>query len=101
MCAALRNRLDVMHESSEDVSALFFAHLTERMPCQMSVTNPAPRAAIPLVLIIAARKVLVVSLHNFLVLLAVAALSVCKIWTSCHSTRAFRFSGHRFTSIAA
>ena len=99
MRATLRNRLDVMHECRKDISALLFAHLTERMPCQMSVTNPAPYAAIPLVLIVASHEVVIVSLHNFLVRLAVAALSVCKIWTSRHAAGSLRFSRHCFTSI--
>ena len=90
-----------MHKCREDISALFFASLTERMPRQMSVTNPAPRAVIPLVLIAAAREVVVMTLHNFLVRLTVAAFSIRKIRTACHSTRTLRFSRHRFTSIAA
>lgn len=94
MCAALRKRLDMMDERRKDISALLFAHLTERMPCQMSVTNPAPRAAVPLVLIVAAREVLVVSLHDFLMYLTVTAFSICEIRTSCHSAGTFRLSRH-------
>ena len=94
MCASLRNRSDMMHECRKDVSPPFFALLAERMPCQMSVTNPAPRAAIPLVLIVPTREILVVSLHNFFVLLAVTAFSVCKIRTSRHATGTFRLSRH-------
>ena len=94
MCATLRKRLDMMDERRKDISALLFAHLTERMPCQMSVTNPAPRAAIPLVLIVAARESFVVSLHNFFVLLAVAAFSVCKIRASRHAAGTLRLSRH-------
>ena len=92
--AAVGERSDMMDERRKDISALLFAHLTERMPCQMSVTNPAPRAAIPLVLIVPTREILVVSLHNFFVLLAVAAFSVCKIRTACHAAGTFRLSRH-------
>ena len=84
-----------MHECRKDVSALLFALLAERMPRQVSISNPAPRTAIPLVLIVPARKVLVVSLHDFLVLLAVAAFSVCEIRTSRHAAGTLRFSRHR------
>ena len=76
MCAAVREGLDVMHKRREDVSAPLLATLTQRMPRQVSVTNPAPYAAIPLVLIVATGKMLVMSLHDFLVRLAVAALPV-------------------------
>ena len=94
MCTAVGERSDVMHKCCADVSSLLFAFLTERMLCQMSVTNPAPCATVSLVLIVAAREVLVVTLHDFLVYFTVTAFSIRKIRTSCHSTRAFRFSGH-------
>ena len=101
MRAAVGERSNVMHKCRKDVSALLLAGLAEWMPCQVSVTNPAPRAAIPLVLIVPTREILVVSLHNFFVLLAVAAFSVCKIRTACHAAWSLRLSRHRFTSIAA
>ena len=94
MRATVGERSNMMHKRRKDVSASFLAHLTERMPRQMSVTNTSPHAAIPLVLIVAAREVLVVSLHDFLVRLAVAAFSVCKIRTACHSAGTFRLSRH-------
>ena len=83
-----------MHKCREDISALFFAFLAERMPCQVAVTNPAPRAAIPLVLIVTARESFVVPLHRFLVRLTVTAFSVCKIRTACHATGTLRLSRH-------
>ena len=88
-----------MDERCANVSPPLFASLTERMPRQMSVTNPAPYAAIPFMLIIAAREVIVVSLHRFLVHLTVAAFSVCKVRTSHHAAGTFWFSRHCFTSI--
>ena len=94
MCAALRNRSNVMHECRKDVSPPFFALLAERMPCQMTITNPAPRAAIPLVLIVPTREMVIVSLHNFFVCLTVTAFSIRKVRTACHATGAFRFSRH-------
>ena len=94
MCAALRKRLDMMDERRKDISALLFAHLTERIPRQMSVTNPAPYAAIPLVLIVATGKMLVMSLHDFLVRLTVAALSVREVRAACHAAGTFRLSRH-------
>ena len=101
MCAALRNRLNVMHKRRKDISALLLALLTERMPCQVSVTNPAPRAAVPLVLIVATSEMVIMPLHCFLVRLAVAALSIRKVRAARHAAGALRLSRHRFTSIAA
>ena len=94
MCAAVGERSDMMDERCKDISALLFAHLTERMPCQVAVTNPAPRAAIPLVLIVASHEVVIVSLHNFLVRLTVTAFSIRKVRTACHAAGSFRLSRH-------
>ena len=99
MCAAVREWTYVMHECRKDVSALLFALLAERMPRQVSVANPTPYAAIPLVLIVATGKMLVMSLHDFLVRLTVTAFSIRKVRTACHAARTFRLSRHRFTSI--
>ena len=95
MCASLRTRSDMMHECRKDVSPPFFALLAERMPCQMTITNPAPRAAIPLVLIVATSEVVIMSLHRFLVRLTVAALSVREVRTACHAAGSLRLSRHR------
>ena len=99
--AAIGERSNMMHKRRKDVSALLFTHLTERMPRQVSISNPAPYAAIPFMLIIATRKVLVVSLHHFLVRLTVTAFSICEIRTARHAAGALRFSRHHFTSITA
>ena len=95
MCAAVRERPDVMHKRREDVSPLLFAHLTERIPRQVSISNPAPYAAIPLVLIVATGKMLVMSLHDFLVRLTVTALSIRKVRTARHAAGSLRLSRHR------
>lgn len=84
----------MMHKRREDVSALLFTHLTERMSRQVSISNPAPYAAIPLVLIVAAREVVVMTLHDFLVRLTVTAFSIRKVRTACHAAGSFRFTGH-------
>ena len=88
-----------MHKCRKDVSALLFTHLTERMPRQVSISNPAPYAAIPLVLIVATGKMLVMPLRDFLVHLAVAALSVREVRAARHAAGSLRLSRHRFTSI--
>ena len=95
MCSTITERLDMMHKCRKDVSALLFTHLTERMPRQVSVTNPAPYAAIPLVLIVATGKMLVMPLRDFLVHLAVAAFSVRKVRTARHAAGSLRLSRHR------
>ena len=84
----------MMHECCENIALLFFAFLTERMPCQVSVTNPTPRATVSRVLIVAAREVIVVPLHCFLVHLAITAFSVRKIRTTRHAAWSFRLSRH-------
>ena len=90
-----------MHKCRKDISALLFAFLTERMPCQVSVTNFLPRTSVSLMLIVATGKMLVMSLHDFLVRLTVATLPVRKVRTARHTAGAPRLSRHRFTSISA
>ena len=94
MCAAVGDWSNVMHKRREDVSAPLLAALAERIPRQMTVANPAPCASIPLVLIVATGKMLVMSLHDFLVLLAVTALSVREVRAARHAARTFRLSRH-------
>ena len=60
----------------------------------MTVTNPAPRVAVSLMLSVAASEAFVVPLHRLLILLAVAAIPVREIRAACHATRAFRFPRH-------
>ncbi|EFR41271.1 hypothetical protein HMPREF9162_1716 [Selenomonas sp. oral taxon 137 str. F0430] len=99
--AAVGERSNMMHECRENVSALLFALLAERIPRQVSITNPAPCSAVPLVLIVATGKMLVMSLHDFLVGLTVTAFSIRQVRAARHAAGTFRLSRHRFTSIAA
>ena len=94
MRATIAERLDMMHERRENVSSLLLAGLAKRIPCQVSVTNPTPRATIPLVLIVATSEVVIMSLHRFLVRLTVAAFSVSKVRTACHAAGTLRLSWH-------
>ena len=95
MRASVREWTNVMDKRREDVSALLLAGLAEWMPCQVSVTNPAPRAAVPLVLIVATSEMVIMPLHCFLVRLAVAALSIRKVRTPRHAAGSLRLSRHR------
>ena len=101
MRATIGEWLDVMHECREDVPALLFAALAKWMPCQMAVTNASPHTAVSLVLIVIAREAVIMSLHRFLVRLAVAAFSIRKVRAARHTAGALRLSRHRFTSISA
>ena len=101
MRATVRNRLDVMHKRRENVSALLFALLAERMPCQMTVTDFLPRTSVSLMLVVATSEVVIMPLHRFFVRLTVATLSIREVRTACHSAGTFRFSRHHFTSITA
>ena len=94
MRATIGERLDVMHECRENVSAVLFTLLAERMPRQVSISNPAPRTAIPLVLIVPAREAVIMSLHDFLVRLTVATLSVRQVRAARHAAGTFRLSRH-------
>ena len=94
MRTALRNRSNMMHKRRKNISPLIFAHLTEWIPRQVTVTNASPCAAVSLVLIVAAHEVVVMPLHRFLVRLAVAAFSVCKIRASRHAAGTLRLSRH-------
>ena len=95
MRASVREWTNVMDKRREDVSALLLAGLAEWMPCQVSVTNPAPRAAVPLVLIVATSEMVIMPLHCFLVRLAVAALSIRKVRAARHAAGSLRLSRHR------
>jgi len=99
MRAAITERLDVMHKRRRHEASVLFAHLAQRLSCQMPVANLSPYAAIPLVLSVAASEAFVVPPHRFLVLIAVAALPVREIGTAAVAARTFRFPRHRFTSI--
>ena len=99
MRAAIAERLDVMHERRRHEASMRSAHLTQRFSCQMPVANLSPHTTVPLVLFVAASKTFVVPLHRPFVLIAVAALPVRKIGTTCHAARTFRFPRHRFTSL--
>ena len=101
MRAAIAERLDVMHERRRHKASALSAHLTQRLSCQMPVTNPAPRATVSLVLPVAASESFVVPLHRLLVFIAVAALPVRQIGTAAVTTWTFRFPWHRFTSLWA
>ena len=101
MRAAIAERLDVMHKRRRHEASVRSAHLTQRLSCQMPVTNPAPRAAVSLVLPVAASESFVVPLHRLLVFIAVAALPVREIGTAAVTTWTFRFPRHHFTSLWA
>ena len=94
MCAAVGERSNVMHKSRKNISALFFAFLTERIPCQISITNPAPRATISFVLIVPACEAVIMPLHRLLVNVTIAAFSVCEIRAARHAAWSFRLSRH-------
>ena len=95
MCAAVSKRFDMMDEHCANVSPPLFAHVTERIPRQVTVTDFLPRIPVSLVLIVATREAVIMSLHDFLVCLAVAALSIRKVRTPRHAAGSFRLSRHR------
>ena len=94
MRATVRDWTNVMHKRRKDVSASLLAALAKRMPRQVTVANPAPCTAVSLVLIVPAHEMLVMSLHNFFVRLAVAAFSIRKVRAARHTAGSFRLSRH-------
>ena len=83
-----------MHKRRENVSALLFALLAERMPRQVTVTDFLPRTSVSLMLIVATSEVVIMPLHRFLVRLTVAALSVREVRTPRHAAGSLRLSRH-------
>ena len=94
MRATIGERLDVMHECRENVSALLFTLLAERMPRQMTVTDFLPRTSVSLMLIVATSEVVIMPLHRFFVRLTVATLSIREVRTARHTAGTLRLSRH-------
>ena len=93
--AAVSQRLHVMNESCHRRSPQPKALLAERMRRDISVTDFLPRIAVSLMLIVATGEMLVVTLHEAPMFLAVACLAVGQIWTASVTAGAFWFRWHR------
>ena len=93
--AAIGEWLHMMDEGCHACSPQPKALLAERMRRDVSVAHLSPATSIPLMLIVATGKMLVVPLHEASMFLAVAALTVGQIWTATVSAGAFRFRWHR------
>ena len=68
--------------------------LAERMTADVSVTDFLPRISVPLMLVVATGKMLVVPLHKSSMFLAVACPAVGQVGTAAVAAGAFRFCGH-------
>ena len=94
MSAAICQRFDVMHQLGCGKSALALAPFTKRMAADVAVPNPAPVLIVPLVVVVATGKVLVVPLHHLSVFFAVTALVVSQLWAATEPAWSFRFHWH-------
>ena len=96
VCAAVGNRFYVMYQIRRDIFSLSFAQLAQRILTNVSVAYLLPCAAVAFFVVIAASEFVVVPSHRFLMLDAVAALVIGKLWTTDETAGAFRFCGHNF-----
>ena len=92
--AARRDWLLVMHQRCQHILPMFLAYLANGVAADVSVPDLSPTAAVPLVLVIATGKVLVMLLHHLTMVFAVAALVVSQLWTATITTWALWFHGH-------
>ena len=88
---AIGDRLHMMHKRRHGRSAQPKALLAERMRRDVSVAHLSPAVSVPLMLIVAARKMLVMPLHQAPMFFAVAALALGQIGTATVSAGAFWF----------
>ena len=82
MGAPLRQWFDMMHKLSCLEPPLTLASFTKRMAIYIAVPNLSPGFTVTLVMIVATCKMLVVVLHQFPMVFAVAALVVSQFWTA-------------------
>ena len=83
-----------MNKCRKDISPLLFAHLTKRMPRQVTVTDSSPCAPVSLLSVVAACEAVIMPLHRLLMNVTIAAFSVCEIRTARHAAWSFRLSRH-------
>ena len=85
------DRLHMMNEGCHRCSPQPKTLLAERMRRDVSVTHLSPATSVPLVLIVATGKMLIMPLHQPTMFLAVARPAVSQIRTAAVSAGAFRF----------
>ena len=92
--AARRDWLLVMHQFCHHILPMLLTYLAKGVAADVSVPDLSPTAAVPLVLVIATGKVLVVTFHHLLVIFTVAALMVSQPWAATEPAGALWFHGH-------
>lgn len=91
---AIGDGVHMMHQDCRRSLAYTKASLAERMRRNVSVTHLLPATSVPLMLIVATGKMLVVPLHKPTVFLAVARFAVGQIGAATVSAGAFGFRWH-------
>lgn len=94
MGATLCQWLDMMHQLGLGEPTLTLTPLTHRVAGNVAVPNPTPSLIIPLVVIVATGKVVVMPLHHLPMVFAVTALVVGQLWAATVSAWSLRFHGH-------
>lgn len=92
--AAIGERLSMMYQRCQCSFSRAKTHLAERMRRDVAVADFSPRAAVPLMLIVATSKMLVVPLHQASMLFAISAPMVGQLRTTSVAAGAFRFRWH-------
>ena len=93
--SAIGKGLHMMHQRCHACSPQPQALLTEWMRLDVSVAVFLPRTSVPLMLIVATGKMLVMPLHQAPMFFAVARPAVGQVWTATVSAGAFWFRWHR------
>ena len=93
--ATRRDWLLVMHQRCQHILPMFLAYLANGVAADVSAPDLSPTAAVPLVLVIATGKVLVVTFHHLPMVFTVAALVVSQLWAATIPTWALWFHWHR------
>ena len=92
--SAIGDGLHMMDEGCYHCSPQPKALLAERMRRDVSVAHLSPATSVPLVLIVATGEMLIMSLHQAPMFLAVSSFAVGQVWAATVAAGAFRFRWH-------
>ena len=92
--AARRDWILVMHQFCHHILPMLLAYLAKGVTADVSVPDLSPTAAVPLVLVIATGKFLVVPFHHLAVVYTVTTLVIGQLWATAISAWPLWFHGH-------
>lgn len=97
ICAATRQRLSMMHQHCHRSFSQPKVHLAERMAADIAVSDFPSRISVPLMLLVATGKMLIMPLHKPAMFFAVGTLAVRQIGIAGNTARAFRLGWHQLS----